>query len=60
MIRVTEEELAELEEAAKEEYRTVPAFVLVLVRKYLDERRQAKEQRSSQGKSKRNKKDENE
>ncbi len=41
-IRVSEEELSELQQAADEEYRTVPALVLVLVKKFLDDRRQAK------------------
>jgi hypothetical protein len=38
-IRVSEEELEELQLAADEQYRTVPALVLVLVKKFLDERR---------------------
>ncbi|MBN3925632.1 hypothetical protein [Nostoc sp. NMS4] len=38
-IRVSEEELDELQQAADEQYRTVPALVLVLVKKFLDERR---------------------
>ena len=38
-IRVSEEELEELQKAADEQYRTVPALVLVLVKKFLDERR---------------------
>lgn len=46
-IRVSEEELKELEEAAKEQYRTVPALVLVLVKKFLDEQRQIKSSSSS-------------
>ncbi len=41
-IRVSEEELNELQQAADEEYRTVPALVLVLVKKFLDDRRQSK------------------
>lgn len=41
-IRVSEEELEELQQAADEEYRTVPSLVLVLVKKFLDERRKAK------------------
>ncbi len=41
-IRVSEDELAELQQAADEEYRTAPALVLVLVKRFLDERRQSK------------------
>jgi hypothetical protein len=37
-IRVSEKELEELQLAADEQYRTVPALVLVLVKKFLDER----------------------
>lgn len=40
-IRVSEEELEELQQAADEQYRTVPALVLVLVKKFLDERHKA-------------------
>lgn len=47
-IRVSEEELEELQQAADEEYRTVPALVLTLVKKFLDERRKP----STQGKNK--------
>lgn len=38
-IRVSEEELEELKKAADEQYRSVPALVLVLVKQFLDERR---------------------
>ena len=38
-IRVSEKELEQLQQAADEEYRTVPALVLTLVKKFLDERR---------------------
>ncbi len=42
-IRVSEEELEELQQAADKEYRTVPSLVLVLVKRFLDERRKEKE-----------------
>ncbi|MEA5516570.1 hypothetical protein [Nodularia sp. UHCC 0506] len=38
-IRVSQEEMKELQSAADEEYRTVPALVLTLVKKFLDDRR---------------------
>ena len=37
-IRVSEEELQQLQKVADEEYRTVPSLVLTLVKKFLDER----------------------
>ncbi len=42
-IRVSQEELDELQKAADEEYRTVPSLVLTLVKKFLDERRASTE-----------------
>ena len=41
-IRVSEEELEELQQAADEQYRTVPSLVLALVKQFLDERHKAK------------------
>ena len=41
-IRVSEEELEQLQQAADEQYRTVPSLVLALVKHFLDDRHKLK------------------